>query len=147
MKKNKIHNLIFFLFLGFSIGVFGQTSYSQNLKIMVSNIKSVEGNIMIAIFNSDQKFLGNEMVTGKIEPVTQTGIMTITVEGLPLGEYAISIYHDGNANETLDTNLFKLPAEPYGFSNDARGTFGPPSFEDAKIIFNSNQQNTKISLK
>ena len=145
MKKNKVFSLIFFL--GFSIGVFGQSSGSPKLQITVSNIKSVEGNIMIAIFSVDQKFLGKEMVTGKIEAVTQTGMMTFTIDDLPFGEYAISIYHDENANETLDTNLFKLPTEPYGFSNDARGTFGPPSFEDARIKFNSNQQNIDISLR
>jgi uncharacterized protein (DUF2141 family) len=26
-----------------------------------------------------------------------------------------------------------IPKEPYGFSRDARGKFGPPGFEDAAI--------------
>lgn len=130
-----------------SLSSFVKIDVSNQLQITVSNIKVAKGNMMIAVYNVDQKFLGQEHVTAKVEQVTQTGEMTITIDDLPFGEYAISIYHDENANDILDTNFFKLPTEPYGFSNNARGTFGPPSFEEAKIIFNTDQQNIKISLK
>ena len=135
------------MLIGFVITSVSENSGSQELQITVSNIKSVEGNIMIAVYTTDQKFLGDEMVSSTIERVTQTGEMSILVKDLPFGEYAISIYHDENANETLDTNFFKMPTEPYGFSNDARGSFGPPSFEDAKIDFKSSQQKIEIELK
>ena len=146
MKKT-FFKLAILLFIGFNCTSVSESTISDKLLITVSNIKSAEGNIMIAIYDADQEFLGQEMVTGKVERVTQTGEMTIVIDDLPFGEYAISIYHDENANENLDTNLFKLPTEPYGFSNDARGTFGPPSFEDSKIIFNSNQREFSIQLK
>jgi uncharacterized protein (DUF2141 family) len=34
----------------------------------------------------------------------------------------------------MDTKLFGIPKEPYGFSNNAKGFMGPPSFEDAKFV-------------
>jgi uncharacterized protein (DUF2141 family) len=33
----------------------------------------------------------------------------------------------------MDTNFVGLPKEGYGASNDAKGTFGPPKFKDAKV--------------
>jgi uncharacterized protein (DUF2141 family) len=33
----------------------------------------------------------------------------------------------------LDTNFLGIPKEQFGFSNDARGTLGPPDFESASF--------------
>ena len=61
--------------------------------------------------------------------------------------FAISVIHDMNGNGKLDTNLFRIPKEPYGFSNNAGATFGPPKFEAAAFVFNSNEQSVEIRLK
>jgi uncharacterized protein (DUF2141 family) len=43
------------------------------------------------------------------------------------------LYVDSNKNEKLDTNFFGIPKEQFGFSNNAKGRFGPPSFESASF--------------
>jgi uncharacterized protein (DUF2141 family) len=52
---------------------------------------------------------------------------------LPSGDYALSVFHDVNGNGELDTNQVGMPIEPYGFSNDAAGNYGPPSFEQSRV--------------
>jgi uncharacterized protein (DUF2141 family) len=47
----------------------------------------------------------------------------------------VASYHDENDNGKLDTNAFGLPTEGYGFSNDAQGTLGPPSYTQAAFDF------------
>ena len=42
----------------------------------------------------------------------------------------MAFFHDINKDEELNTNMVGIPKEPYAFSNNARGTFGPPSLED-----------------
>jgi uncharacterized protein (DUF2141 family) len=54
---------------------------------------------------------------------------------VPKGVYGISAYHDENSNDKLDTNFVGMPTEDYCASRNARGTFGPPSFEDAKFKY------------
>ena len=120
---------------------------SNILQLTVSNIKSIEGNIMVAVYDDPQKFTGDVVVKGKIERVTKTGEMTIEIADLSFGEYAISVFHDQNNNNILDSNMFKMPTEPYGFSNNARGRFGPPGFDDARINFNATQKTFSIRLK
>jgi uncharacterized protein (DUF2141 family) len=52
---------------------------------------------------------------------------------VPSGPFAVSVFHDEDLDRKLDTGLFGAPSEDYGFSRDARGTFGPPRFEDARL--------------
>ncbi|MEM1106758.1 MAG: DUF2141 domain-containing protein [Pseudomonadota bacterium] len=50
------------------------------------------------------------------------------------GVYAISAFHDDNANGALDFDTRGIPFEPTGNSGNARGFFGPPSFDQMKFV-------------
>ena len=52
---------------------------------------------------------------------------------IPDGIYAIGIFVDTNNNNKMDRNFLGIPKEQYGFSNNAKGSFGPPSFKDASF--------------
>jgi uncharacterized protein (DUF2141 family) len=54
---------------------------------------------------------------------------------IPAGTYAVACFHDENKNGKLDTGLFGIPTEGTVASNDAKGRFGPPSFDAAKFQF------------
>ena len=45
----------------------------------------------------------------------------------------------------MDRNFFGVPKEQYGFSNDAKGSFVPPSFKDASFTV-SGDMKLKINL-
>ena len=66
---------------------------------------------------------------------------------LPFGKYAITIFHDVNDNEELDTNFIGIPKEPYGFSNNPKSSFGPPGFDDAVFEFEKDGYEIEIILK
>jgi uncharacterized protein (DUF2141 family) len=40
-----------------------------------------------------------------------------------------------------------IPTEAYGFSNDATGNFGPPTFEKAKFSVGKDATKVTINLK
>lgn len=60
---------------------------------------------------------------------------TCEFANLPAGTYALSAWHDANANGRLDANLIGVPTEPVGTSNNAEGRMGPPRFEAAAFKF------------
>jgi uncharacterized protein (DUF2141 family) len=70
-----------------------------------------------------------------------------TFGDLEPGAYAVSAYYDKNNNGKLDQNLVTKPTEPYGFSNDARGTFGPPSFQEAQFALSQDGRTITVHLK
>ncbi|MEP0984979.1 DUF2141 domain-containing protein [Ekhidna sp.] len=130
------------LFL-FSMGVsFAQVSCE--LKIRVENIKKLQGSMKIAIYDHEDHFLKREILS-KGKPIEDHNVEFI-FNGLGKGIYAISVYHDENDNGELDANFMGIPSEPYAFSNNAKGMFGPPSFEDCQFEIVDGFQEIVISL-
>jgi uncharacterized protein (DUF2141 family) len=91
--------------------------YAQTLTIRVENADIGKGDLMIGIFN-DEKIFPNDYFRGEKLTVSN-GIMTIVFNDLPKGQYAVSVYQDSNGNEQLDKNIFGIPKEKYGFSNNS----------------------------
>jgi uncharacterized protein (DUF2141 family) len=54
-------------------------------------------------------------------------------------------YHDENGNGRLDKNVLGVPTEGTAFSRDAKGHFGPPSFNDA--AFSAGAGKTVLDVK
>ena len=105
------------------------------LELRVEGIEENKGVIRIAFYDSEAIHLDEEEVTYyHEEQVTNSGTMDIQID-IPSGDYSVAIYHDLNADKQLNKNMFGIPKEPYGFSNNVIGMFGPPSFEEAKIEF------------
>ena len=46
----------------------------------------------------------------------------------------------------LDTNFLGIPKEPYGFSNEKKGRFGPPKFKEVSFTLNKSSI-FKISIE
>ena len=138
MKKNI---LLLITVLGFTQGLYAQ---NQSLTVSIKNISSDKGTLRVGIFNSQTDFLKKQLYGQIIK--SKSGDMKVVFENIPVGAYAISIIHDENENGELDSNLFGIPKEGFGFSNDAMGTFGPPSFEKASFNLKENSTMT-VNLK
>ena len=78
--------------------------------------------------------------------VVEDETVSLKIENIEKGNYAVSVYHDENNNDILETTrLFGIPLEPYGFSNNPSMRFGP-SFKKSVFQFNSDKEIT-IKLK
>lgn len=130
---------------------FGIALVTNNLvaqfKLNVNGMTKKQGNLMIAIYDSESHFMDKNNALKQIVYPVKASNELIEINGLSTNKaYAIAIYHDVNINSKLDTNIFGLPTEVYGFSNDARGIFGPPSYDEAKVFYVKNKTLT-INLK
>ena len=56
-------------------------------------------------------------------------------------------HHDRDASGALERNGFGAPREPYGFSNNARGRFGPPSWGKARFRVAAPRTAIEVDLK
>jgi uncharacterized protein (DUF2141 family) len=108
-KKNSI--LLFLLVIGIE-GLFAET-----LTIRVENAEPGKGHLMVGLFNNENSF-PDDYFAGQRMAVTDR-LMVVTFTDLPEGMYAVSVYQDNNGNEQLDKNIFGIPKEKYGFSNNA----------------------------
>jgi uncharacterized protein (DUF2141 family) len=55
-----------------------------------------------------------------------------------MGEYSVAVIHDENNNGKLDTNIFGIPTEAYGFSNNIRPKFRAANWDETKFLMNKN---------
>ena len=133
----KILKLILPLSLAFLLLM--SPAFAGTVTVEVHNIET-KGEMHLAIYedadvfekdNGEKGGAAKGIIEGVIEEVS-TGTATYTFE-LPSGTYAIGIFIDANYNNKMDRNVFGVPKEQYGFSNDAKGSFGKPSFKDASF--------------
>jgi uncharacterized protein (DUF2141 family) len=127
-------------------------SQTFKLKIEIENIEQ-KGTMYLAIYDNSTSFdqdnknknvNKNRWVKSIVEVVNKNSF-TKNVE-LKKGVYAISLFVDSNNNKIIDKNLLGIPTEQYGFSNNATGFLGSPSYNDASFNL-INDLNIKISLK
>lgn len=117
------------------------------LTINFIGLKNNDGNVKVALANSAQNYKDHKNpFIGKTVPIKNNKAV-IVLEDVPFGEYAVKAFHDEDANDKLNTNFFGMPIEDYGFSNDARGTFGPPSWKDAKFIFDEDKLSLTVIIR
>jgi uncharacterized protein (DUF2141 family) len=137
MKKLNISSLLILgLLSAFNLGA------QNKIEVTIKNVKETKGTIRLALFNSENDFLKQPLESKVVKAsATETNVV---FENLKPGEYAISVIHDVNENKELDKGFMGIPQEPYGFSNDARGKFGPPSYEESKLTVKG---DLKTSIK
>ena len=104
-----------------------------DLQIEISGVRSGQGVIQYAVFDSAEHFPSREGRVAKGEVAAISPKTIIVVRGLKPGTYAVAVFHDENLNDDFDQGFLGIPLEDYGFSNDARGLFAAPDFEDARF--------------
>ena len=105
-----------------------------------------QGAVMMALFDAPDAWDGGEAVAGQRVAVDGSSV-TVEFGALPAGDYAIRMYHDVDGDGELDMNLMGIPSEPFGFSNNARGRFGPASWDDAVFTLAPGENTHALDLR
>ena len=129
----KLLNLLFYVSV---LTVLMSFTSQKPVKLIIraSGFKSDNGKLQVQIFNREDGYPTKpEKAFRKYTGVIKSGNAEIVITDLPQGVYAISLLHDENDNKKADTNWLGMPKEGLGASNNAKGSFGPPEFDDAKF--------------
>ena len=137
----------------YAISLFVQNAEGRSAKstgtlvVEMTGFRNDQGNVSVALFNQGQAYPKSpEKAVAIIYSSIVYKIASATFDQLPAGEYAVSVYHDENNNKKMDTNIFGIPKEGVGASNDARGHFGPPKYQDAKFYFDGTTKSISIRI-
>lgn len=125
-------------------------SFSQSSKqiVKVTNLEDVKGTLYIGWYNEATDFRVNDKAIFR-EEIDMSGLSEVTVPftDIPAGHYAIAVFLDENDNYELDRNLFGLPTEKYGFSNNILPAFRPATFEESSFELSKQERVVSIKLK
>ena len=121
------------------------SALAGDLTVEVRGIASTRGSVLVALFDVPANFLDKPSI-GLTVPATAKPVQAV-FRNLKPGVYAVSSFHDQNNNGKLDKNFIGLPAEKYGFGNDAMGAMGPPTFKAASIVMGPENRTIVINLR
>jgi len=146
MKSKLI--ILFLLSIIFCFSMVCLATDMQYGKIIISIIdfRNNTGDVRVALFNTERGFPDQpEHAFKKIKLSISNKQALASFEQIPYGTYAVGILHDENKDGKFNMRLF-IPKEGYGASNDAKGKFGPPKFNDAKFELNSTEKTLVIHV-
>jgi uncharacterized protein (DUF2141 family) len=146
LQRIPVH-LISALIILLSFSFNAQTTVKKgNITVIVSNIRNTDGQIGFCLFKTVSGFPHPEKAFLISFVKINNSACAYTFTGIDTGTYAVSVFHDENNDKTLNTNFLGIPKEGVGVSNNAKGHFGPPKYDDAKFEFNGTDKTITISI-
>jgi uncharacterized protein (DUF2141 family) len=116
------------------------TQSASTLTVRVTGIRNANGKIRLGLYRDSNFVEGREI---EIDAATLSAKTVFAY--LPRGVYSVNLFHDENMNSKMDTNLFGMPVEGYGFSNNPAKRMGKPGFDETN--FQLNQPEAAIEIK
>lgn len=123
----------------------GKEAEQVRIVVAIDGAKDRAGRIACAIYDSEDAFL-DEPAGDDLSEIDEAGGGACAFTVAAGAEYAVSAFHDRNDDGELNTNFLGAPRERFGFSNNAKGRFGPPSFDQAKFRATAPETALAITL-
>jgi uncharacterized protein (DUF2141 family) len=119
----------------------------SSIQVTVSGLQNREGKVLLALYAAEYGWPGDRGKSmRRMESNIENDQVTFTIPDVPVGRYAISVLHDENDNDEMETDFFGRPKEGFGFSQNVSGTFGPPGFDDAAFELTAEGATIHIEL-
>lgn len=144
-------NLLAILGLVISNSLIASTGMTDDVNISIQGLKKSEGQIVLLVYNKENEnsflSLKEDYLCKAIIKVVDIYVPTIAVcPQFGSSEIAVFVFHDLNANGTVDYNIFGVPKEPLGFSGGCKPRFGPPNFSDCSIRWEPERLSLEINM-
>lgn len=144
IKTNRKFFILILLLIPFSSFKEVTSENGISLIVDVSNLRNSKGVVHFALYNKKGS-IPDENYTKyfkKQQALIKNGKSIIEFKNLPVGTYAINVFHDENQNNKIDKGLI-FPKEGIGFSNfKSIGFTNIPSFEKASFKLEANKSIT-----
>lgn len=114
-------------------------SFVGSLQVEIVGLRDRTGDVCLSLFdradgfpNDREKAKARQCLPLAEQP--EDAPIVVTFADLPVGNYAISLFHDRNQDGILNRGELGIPSEGFGFSNNAPVRTGPPRFGHAMIL-------------
>lgn len=126
-----------------SLPAHGEEAPNCAVTVSVHNVRDVQGAVLGGLY-SEAGWNGDAVATAGVSVEDDSPVLCF--QDVAPGRYAVKLFHDRNGDGELATNMFGIPSEPYGFSNNAPAQFGPPAFADAAFEVDAAGVSQSVNL-
>lgn len=120
------------------------TTSSAPIEVSISGLRSAQGMVRVSVC---PRALFLKDCPWSASAPARAGRVTVTVNGVPPGQYAVQAFHDADADNKLGANWIGLPREGVGFSNDAMAHLMRPRFAVAAFDHGAAPQRIAVTLR
>lgn len=121
------------------------TGAKNEIRVVITGVKHSEGLMTADLFpNRQEGFLKGRGRLKQVQFAAKAPVTKFCITAPEPGLFAMSMYHDRNANGDFDKTGLGLPAEPWGVSNNPKIGFGPPPVE--KALFTVSEDGAKVEI-
>ena len=121
---------------------------SENpIRAHIEGLHSDQGQVVCALFADADDFPKRiDRACARVTARIMSGRATCEFPRVPVGVYAVSVFHDENLNGRLDTNWLGIPREGVGASNNPKPRMGPPKFTAAEFQHRGASMDVEIVM-
>jgi uncharacterized protein (DUF2141 family) len=124
-----------------------EAAEAPGIVVVMRGLRSDRGVASAGVYDSAATWThGGQEVATCNAPVVG-GVSRCRLEGVRPGHYAVAVMHDEDADGEFDTGFLGIPTEGYGFSRDARGTLGAPSFDSAAFEYEGGVHGILVTMR
>jgi uncharacterized protein (DUF2141 family) len=139
-----MRSVIVALLLAAGVGTADAQSVNGSLSIELAGLQP-QGAVMVQLFSTEAGYQSGDGVGARrVDVAGETA--RVDFADLAPGQYAFRMFHDVNGDGRMNTNPLGIPTEPFAFSNNARGSFGPARWADAVFTVNAGANVQQIRL-
>lgn len=139
----------FALFSILFFATFPQQPELGTLQIHIGDIPSDRGIIQVLVFDREKGWPESVDDAWKALGIPiKNGIASQTLVDVPVGNYAITVFHDEDEDGLIRKNKLGYPIDDFGFSNNPSLLFGVPSFSKcSKKVSSGSSTHFEIELR
>jgi uncharacterized protein (DUF2141 family) len=128
-----------------ALALVAATAPSASVEVDLTALRSSRGMIQMCLTRSARHFPDCQGDPHAIRRTVPASVRQLTFD-VPAGRYALSVFHDENANRKLDT-LAGIPKEGFGFSQNPKIRFGPPRFDKVSMELAPGFTRTSVRMQ
>jgi len=118
----------------------------NTISVPVSGLRNNNGDVRCGLYNSAATFPKDGQQFQGVVAAIANQQATCVFNNVPPGTYAVALFHAQKGETKLKTGFFGQPEEGYGFSRNATGTMGPPSFGDAAYTYSGGLASFPVTI-
>ncbi|MGD8912628.1 MAG: DUF2141 domain-containing protein [Candidatus Thiodiazotropha sp.] len=119
-----------------------------SIEVSVEGVRNGNGIVEVALFNSEEGYPDkSQKALQLIRSTIKNGKAVVVFQSIPYGHYAISAMHDEDNDGKMKVNFMGIPKEGTAASNNAKGSFGPPDFKDARFEVSSSKMEISLEMQ
>jgi uncharacterized protein (DUF2141 family) len=129
-----------------AVPLISATAPTASVEVDLMAVRSTRGSIQTCLTRSAAHFPNCKTDPDALRRTVPASIRRVQFDDVPAGRYAVSVFHDENANQKLDT-LVGIPKEGFGFSRNPVIRFGPPHFDKVSIELAPGFTRTSVRMQ